>query len=294
MSEPTQSQATSLPQNNEAPDRTSDDKKPPKRVEKTKESAAELAKTVFFAFLVAMTLRTFIYSPFNIPSESMMPTLLTGDYLFVAKYPYGYSEHSFPFSAAPAMNGRIFERQPKPGDVVVFKTPSDNRTDYIKRLIGMPGDIVQVREGMLYINGVAVKRERMSDLVLDQAPYSGCKPWFEQRGQDGVVRCHFPRFRETLTNGISYETLDTIDGGPGDNTQAFVVPQGHYFVMGDNRDNSQDSRFPVLAGGVGFVPAENLVGRADVLFFSTDGSANLLLPWTWFSAARWQRLFETL
>jgi signal peptidase I len=285
MSEPVPPSAVSVSQENEPAKQAPGPKQAPT---KTKESPLELAKTVFYAFLIAITLRTFFYSPFNIPSESMMPTLLTGDYLFVAKFPYGYSQYSFPFGGVP-FDGRFFDRQAKPGDVVVFKTPSDNQTDYIKRLIGMPGDIVQVREGVLYLNG-----ERMSDLVLEQAPYSGCKPWFERRGADGVVRCYFPRFRETLPNGVSYETLDTLEGGPGDNTVAFVVPQGHYFMMGDNRDNSQDSRFPVLAGGVGFVPAENLVGRADVLFFSTDGSANLLLPWTWFSAARWQRFFETL
>jgi signal peptidase I len=261
------------------------------------ESVGELLKTLLYAVLIAVGVRTIFYSPFNIPSESMLPNLLVGDYLFVAKFPYGYSRHSLPFSL-PLISGRILENPVTPGDVVVFKTPQDNSTDFIKRIVAGPGDTVQVISGQLYLNGQPVKRERVADMEVEQAPYSQCNGYvgvdYSATRADGTPVCRFPQYRETLPNGASYLTLDLDPNGPNDNTRPYLVPAGHYFAMGDNRDNSQDSRIDVSAGGVGFVPAENVVGRADIIFFSTDGSSSWVLPWTWFTAARWNRFFNLI
>jgi signal peptidase I len=253
--------------------------------------------------LFVFILRSFIVSPFNIPSESMQPRLLIGDYLLVAKWPYGYSKNSLPFSL-PIIPGRIFASQPERGDVVVFKAPMSNGTDYIKRVIGLPGDVVQMREGILEINGVAVKKERIADLVipvtqnmrdaaeLDRNPFPCWRPDMEEPAAKGGTQCRYPRFRETLPEGRSYEILDLANGLEGDNTQAFVVGQGDLFLMGDNRDRSADSRWSPIdkPGSIGIVPQENLVGRALVSVFSTDGSSRWLLPWTWFTATRAERI----
>ena len=256
-----------------------------------------LLKLALFVFI----LRSFIVSPFNIPSESMQPRLLIGDYLLVAKWPYGYTRYSMPFSL-PLIPGRILASQPEPGDVVVFKAPMTDGVDYIKRAIGLPGDVIQMRGGILEINGVAVKKERIADLVipvtpnmkeaaaLDGTPFACWRPDFEERAQNGDTVCRYPRYTETLPNGRSYQILDLDDGLPGDDTEAFVVGEGQIFLMGDNRDRSADSRFPADGKAIGIVPQENLVGRALVTVFSTDGSARWLLPWTWFSAARWERI----
>ncbi len=236
--------------------------------------AWETVKTVVYAVSVALVLRTVAFEPFNIPSGSMLPTLLVGDYLFVSKYSYGYSRYSMPFGP-DLFEGRILAQDPERGDVVVFKLPSDPSTDYIKRLIGLPGDRIQVREGVLHINGKPVVRERIEDFVNRDA--SG-----------NVMRA--PQYRETLPNGVSHRILETEgDNWPTDNTPTYVVPPGHYFMMGDNRDNSQDSRFLDM---VGYVPAENLVGRAEFLFFSTDGTAAIWELWRWPLAIRWSRLFD--
>ncbi|HWW65977.1 MAG TPA: signal peptidase I [Sphingomonadaceae bacterium] len=262
---------------------------------KKPEGARETVKSLLIIFVIAILLRSLIAAPFSIPSESMLPRLLVGDYLFVAKWPYGWSRHSFPYSLAP-ISGRIWGADPKRGDVVVFKNPADNSTDYIKRLIGLPGDFVQMRHGQLFLNGVAVPKVRVADFVEPVTPNSPCHPLpgtkirLEKR-PDGSAVCRYPQFRETLPNGKSYTVLDIADVPGADDTQVFIVPEGHYFMMGDNRDRSADSRFPAEVGGaIGMVPADDLVGRAIVTFWSTDGSASWLLPWTWFTAARWHRI----
>jgi signal peptidase I len=244
--------------------------------------------------LIAFVLRSFIVAPFNIPSESMLPRLLVGDYLFVAKWPYGYSRHSLPWSI-PLIPDRVLPRDPKRGDVVVFKNPADGRTDYIKRVIGLPGDLLQMRNGQLILNGEPVPKVRVADFLDPVTPNSSCQPISgggiaSELQPDGRVACRYPRYRETLPGGRSYEVLD-IGSISADDTPVFVVPEGHFFMMGDNRDRSADSRFPAMVGGgIGLVPEENLVGRALVIFFSTDGSAEWLKPWTWASAARWERI----
>ncbi len=218
-------------------------------------------------------IRTFLFQPFNIPSGSMMATLLVGDYLFVEKFSYGYSRNSFPFSFPP-FSGRVLGSAPTRGDVVVFKMPNPKSEhfmeDYIKRVIGMPGDRIQMVDGVLYINDKPVPKVRVADFV--------------ERDEFGLER-QVKQFRETLPNGKSYLVLDRFTSD-FDNTAPVVVPPGHYFMMGDNRDNSDDSR-----GDVGYVPAENLVGRAELRFFSIDDSAIWYEPWTWPGAIRFSRMF---
>ncbi|ATW04756.1 signal peptidase I [Sphingorhabdus sp. YGSMI21] len=252
----------------------------------------------FVAFLVKLALfililRSFIVSPFNIPSESMQPRLVVGDYLLVAKWPYGFSKYSLPFNL-PLFPGRILANSPTPGDVVVFKAPPSATDDYIKRVIALSGDIVQVNKGVVSINGTAVKRKRIADFEHPVTPNSPCyRPEFEISAGNGAAVCRYPQFQETLPNGVSYHILDIYENSEGDDTQAFVVPEGHMFLMGDNRDRSADSRFPAQEGqAIGMVPEENLVGKALISVFSTDGSAEWIKPWTWFSAARWNRIGE--
>ena len=234
-----------------------------------KESWLEVVKTIVYALLIAGVIRSFLFQPFNIPSGSMEDTLQIGDYLFVSKSTYGFSRYSFPFGLIP-FEGRFFvTSQPQRGDIVVFKFPPDNSTDYIKRLIGLPGDRIQMREGVLYINDVAIPKEKTDDYV-------------ETIGEETR---NVPRYRETLPNGVSYDVLDRDPQGNLDNTQVFVVPEGHYFMMGDNRDNSADSRVDV-----GYVPFENFVGKAQIIFFSTNGSARIWEVWKWPTAIRYGRL----
>jgi signal peptidase I len=233
----------------------------------------ETARTLIYAVAIALAVRTFLYEPFNIPSGSMKPTLLVGDYLFVSKFAYGYSRHSLPFSL-PLIDGRIFAALPERGDVAVFKLPSDNRTDYIKRIVGLPGDRLQVREGILYINGEPAERVRLDNF----------------RDDDGTSNGELARYRETLPGGRSFTVLDIVARGALDNTQVYEVPEGHVFAMGDNRDNSLDSRVP----NVGFIPLENLIGRAEIIFFSTNGEARLWEVWKWPLAIRFRRLFNLI
>lgn len=237
----------------------------------------ETVKTIIYAVLIAMFIRTFAYEPFNIPSGSMIPTLLIGDYLFVSKFSYGYSRHSLPFSL-PLIPGRILRTEPERGDVAVFKLPSDSSTDYIKRIIGLPGDRIRMRAGRLYINGKLVARKRIEDFLLSD---------------DYGRRRRIPQFVETLPNGRSHRILEMTDQGGLDDTPEYVVPPDHYFAMGDNRDNSLDSRVPG-GQGVGFIPMENLVGRAEVLFFSTDGRARFWEVWRWPQATRFGRFFQAV
>ena len=243
---------------------------PVRKPMKKQESWLEVVKTIVYALLIAGVIRSFIFQPFNIPSGSMEGTLLVGDYLFVSKAAYGYSRYSFPFGLIP-FSGRFMASAPTRGDVVVFKFPGDNATDYIKRLIGLPGDRVQMKDGVLYINDKAVPKVRVEDYVEDF----------------GGTPHHVPQFRETLPNGVSYDVLDRDPQGDLDNTQVFVVPEGHYFMMGDNRDNSADSR-----ANVGYVPFENFVGKAEIIFFSTNGSARIWEFWKWPLAIRYGRIAE--
>ena len=238
---------------------------------KNNQGFAELVKTLLYAVVIALGVRTVAYEPFNIPSGSMKPTLLVGDYLFVSKFSYGYSRYSLPFSL-PLIPGRIFFSEPKRGDVFVFKLPTDNKTDYIKRIIGLPGDRIQVIGGILNINGKPVKRERVDD--------------FMETDSNGNVR-RVPQYIETLPNGRKHFILEETDRGIVDNTPVYNVPQGHYFAMGDNRDRSRDSRFIY---DVGYIPKKNLVGRADFLFFSIDGSVWEF--WKWGRSIRFDRIFN--
>ncbi|MFI4987123.1 MAG: signal peptidase I [Alphaproteobacteria bacterium] len=233
----------------------------------------ETVKTVVYAVLIAIVIRTVAYEPFNIPSGSMIPTLLIGDYLFVSKWSYGYSRYSLPMGL-PLFPGRLFFTPPKRGDVVVFKLPRDPKVDYIKRLIGLPGDHIQVIRGVLNINGQPVKLARAADYTAD----------------DGGGEARMPQYIETLPGGVSHPILKLTEEGPLNNTGEYVVPAGEYFMMGDNRDNSLDSR----TTQVSYVPAENLVGRAEFLFFSTDGSASLWEVWKWPLAVRYARLLEAI
>jgi signal peptidase I len=240
---------------------------------KRKESGfAETVWVIIQALLIALVIRTFLFQPFNIPSGSMIPTLLVGDYLFVSKYSYGYTHYSFPFSPA-IFTGRVFGQPVDRGDVVVFRLPKDDTTDYIKRVIGLPGDRIQMIDGVLNINGTPVKRERLEDLTNDED------------GGPQTIR----RYRETLPNGVSFVTHDLTENGFYDNTQVYTVPPDHYFMMGDNRDNSTDSR---VLSAVGYVPYENIIGRAQIIFFSIRDGAHAWEVWRWPSTVRWDRLFH--
>ena len=250
----------------------------------------ETAKIIVHALLIAFVVRVFFYQPFNIPSGSMKSNLLVGDFLFVSKLSYGYSTYTFPqtldipfvkvsipLRPQKLFSGRIFASEPKRGDVAVFKLPKDNSTDFIKRVIGMPGDTIEMRGGVLFLNGQEIPKTPIADFVAIE--------------EDGQVHTS-PRFEETLPNGVKYTVLDTIQNGQGDDKGPYKVPAGHYFMMGDNRDNSTDSRF----AQVGFVPFENFVGRADLIFFSAaidePGNCRPFAPWTWPGCVRFRRVIS--
>ena len=235
----------------------------------TRTNLNETFKTIVYAVLIALVIRTFTFQPFNIPSGSMIPSLLVGDYLFASKFAYGFSEYSFPIDLPVFNNGRLFGKEPSRGDVVIFKLPKDNSTDYIKRVIGLPGDDIQVTHGQLYINHKAVERRQMADFTDDS----------------GVHR----RFLETLPNGVKHEILQDGDDGQLDNTQVYHVPPLKYFCMGDNRTNSLDSR---VLSDVGFVPYVNIEAKAGLIFFSLEETAHFWEFWKWPHALRASRIFH--
>ncbi|KZL16770.1 Signal peptidase I [Pseudovibrio axinellae] len=235
----------------------------------------ETIKVIAQALLLALVVRTFLFQPFYIPTGSMKDTLLVGDYLFVSKYSYGYSKYSFPFGLAP-FTGRVWSSPPERGDVAVFKLPTNTSIDYIKRVIGLPGDEIQVKNSVLYINGEAVERKRIDDFI-------------EKNNRGGIDKV--PRYIETLPNGVSYQTLDLTKNGSLDNTRVYHVPADHYFMMGDNRDNSQDSR---VLSEVGYVPFENFMGRAEIIFFSIEDNQPAWMFWKWPWTVRWDRIGDVL
>ena len=230
-------------------------------------------KSITIAIFIALLIRSFIFEPFNIPSGSMKPNLLVGDFIFVSKYSYGFSKHSLPFSI-PLIPGKIFPKIPERGEVVVFKTPENNRTDYIKRVIGLPGDKIEIKNGIIFINGSEILRKKLNDFI-DTDNYTSNKR----------VRMYNEYFFNKEIN-----ILDITDNGIADNTQLFNVPENHFFVMGDNRDNSQDSRF---ISTVGFIPYENLVGKAQFIFFSLE-NARFLQIWKWPNSIRYERIFQKI
>jgi len=238
---------------------------------------AEIFWTIGLALILTVVLKAALFQPFTIPSASMEPNLVEGDYIVVSKFSYGFSRYSIPFSP-PLFSGRVFGRPPERGDVVVFKLPRDGRTDYIKRVIGLPGDRIQMKAGVIFLNGSAIPRRALPSVMMD----SGY----------GFSRS-VERFEETLPNGRRYVTYDYGTDGDLDNTPVYVVPKDKFFMLGDNRDNSLDSRVP-SAIGVGFVPEENIVGKAQGILLSWNKDAQLLEPWTWFTDARPERFFRSL
>ena len=230
-------------------------------------------KSILIAIFIALLIRSFIFEPFNIPSGSMKPNLLVGDFIFVSKYSYGFSKHSLPFSI-PLIPGKIFSNTPERGDVVVFKTPENNRTDYIKRVIGLPGDKIEIKNGIIFINGSEILRKKLNDFIDT-----------DNKTSNKRVRMYKEYFFNKEIN-----ILDITDNGIADNTQLFNVPENHFFVMGDNRDNSQDSRF---ISTVGFIPYENLVGKAQFIFFSLE-NARFLQIWKWPNSIRYERIFQKI
>ena len=278
---------------------------PPARPVKVKkeESWWDTLRFLLWLFLGAVLLRTFLFAPFSIPSGSMLPNLLVGDYLFVSKWSYGYSRYSFPFHPIN-FEGRLLGGVPERGDVVVFRHPTTGE-DWVKRVIGLPGDTIEVRNGQVILNGQPVPRQPIEAFDLPVSPNSPCRAAQSVRPDDTqpslAVReesrpdgahCLYPRFRETLPGGRSYEVLDQ-GVSTADNFGPVTVPAGHLFMMGDNRDDSMDSRFSTDQLGVGYLPIDNALGRATIGFWSTDGSVEWLKPWTWFTAARWSRIGRT-
>ena len=265
---------------------------------KTESGVGETIRVVIHALLIALVIRTFLFQPFNIPSGSMKATLLVGDYLFVSKYSYGYSHYSIPFSP-PLFSGRIWGSDPNRGDIVVFRLPKDDSTDYIKRVIGLPGDRIAVVNGQIILNGKPVPQavEPPLDLAID--PNQPCEqdvfPNLAKRLPSGKRVCELPILRETLPNGVSYPIIDHLPDQPLDNYAEIRVPAGHVFLMGDNRDHSADSRAPAgfEQGLGGPVPLADVGGRAEFITFSLDGTTSFD-PRTWFASLRGNRAWTNL
>ena len=240
---------------------------------KNRGGIGENIRVILYALIIAFSVRTVAYQPFNIPSGSMIPTLLVGDYLFVSKFSYGYSRFSIPFGFN-LFSGRILSNEPLRGDVAVFRHPPLNSEDFIKRIVGIPGDRIIMIGGLLHINGIPVKKVKVKNTIITIS-----------EGQKQNVS----EYIETLPNGKSYNVRESLGNtGPYDNTPEYIVPDGHYFALGDNRDNSNDSR------SWGYIPKQNLIGRAEFIFFSTDGTAGWFKPWLWASATRFSRIIQSI
>lgn len=237
-----------------------------------------MIRTIIYAMLLALTFRSFLFEPFHIPSGSMKDTLLVGDFIFVSKYSYGYSRYSFPLGL-PLFDGRVMRSAPERGDIVVFRPTNQPRTDYIKRIVGLPGDQIQMRQGVLFINGTEAEQE----LISRFADHS-----------DKGLPVTYSRYQETLPGGVKHHVLDMTPLGPLDNTNVYTVPPGHYFMMGDNRDDSTDSRVPLEFGGISYIPEENIVGRAEIIVFSLGEGARFWQIWKWPTSLRYDRFLTLL
>ena len=262
-----------------------------------KERRGGLLRLVIEVLLIAWVIRSFVFAPFSIPSGSMLPALYIGDYVMVAKWPYGYSRYSFPWGF-PSFDGRLFNSLPERGDIVVFRAPGTNE-DFIKRVVGLPGDTVAVQGGMLIVNGRPIPRKQVGTFAMPISANSPCRVVtgatpMVGRTDDGLPACLYPVYRERLPGGRTYEVIDQVSNPRADDVAPTKVPEGHVFLMGDNRDDSLDSRFTIKEGGIGFVPVENLIGRASFIFWSTDGTAEYSKPWTWFTALRGNRVASGL
>jgi signal peptidase I len=258
-----------------------------------KERRGGLLRLVVAVLLIAWVIRSFLFAPFSIPSGSMLPALFIGDYVMVAKWPYGFSRYSFAWGF-PSFEGRIFGSLPDRGDVVIFRAPGTNE-DYVKRVVGLPGDRIAVQGGMLIVNGRPIPRQQAGTFAMPISANSPCRvvagatPMLGRTDEDAPA-CLYPVFEETALGGRTYRVIDQVEDPRADNMPPTLVPGGQLFLMGDNRDDSRDSRFSLKEGGIGFVPVENLIGRATLIFWSTDGTAEYAKPWTWFSALRGNRV----
>jgi signal peptidase I len=258
--------------------------------EPKRSAAASTVRLLLGVAILAWAVRSFLFAPFSIPSGSMLPTLYPGDYVLVAKWPYGFSRFSFPLDV-PSFDGRLLGRLPKRGDIAVFRSPGGGG-DFIKRVVGLPGDRVALRGGTVILNGQPVAREAQGFVAIPISPNTPCRvaPGATPMPSNDARACRYPAYRERLPGGRDWLVLDQVELAQGDHVAELTVPAGRLLLLGDNRDDSLDSRFPVPSGGVGLVPLDHLVGRASLIFWSTDGNAVAWKPWTWFGALRSDRI----